>query len=205
MKTIRTQVFRRRKALQGVTLLELLVVVAIIGILVLISLPNVYEIIQMTRIRTATNDLLIKIRAVRTLAIKSRRELRLYIDKDSQSLYVKKPGHTEYDLLKDIATAVAKGESLDDYVLYVEKSGDICLSSWDESRFEDESCQYYIGRNKDVNGVDNITFDDDAACSVIVINPSGTFRSTCTITLENTRLQRTHKVAIYKGGQLTSK
>lgn len=188
---------------KGVTLLELLVVITIIGILVLISLPNIFKIITMHRIRTSANDVLIKARFVRELAIKTRRRLNMQFTDDTESFYIQKMGHTEYDLLKDIATAISKAQPIntDEYILYVEKGGFICPSTWANALLPDATCEYYVGGSLMKNGVDTLTSD----CDPIIFNASGTIDSTCTITITNTMLNRQYDIMLYKGGQMKIK
>lgn len=190
---------------RGLTLLELLVVVAIIGILSLISLPNIYQIIQMNRIRTSANDLLIKVRYARSLAIKTQRELTMTVNLPQESLSIFKPGHTEYNLLADIAGRILSNQALDDrHLLYVEKSGKICVSTWNNARVSSESCEYYIGDSRKNNGVDEVT----STCpnNQIVFEASGVLRdATCSFQIKNQRLDRSFTVVVYKGGQVVLK
>jgi prepilin-type N-terminal cleavage/methylation domain-containing protein len=186
---------------RGVTLLEMLTVIAIIGIIVLIGLPNWTKVIMMHRIRTSANDLMIKIRYVRSTAIKTRRELVMSIDGAEQSVSIQRSGHKEYDLLQDLADVVSKGLTLgDQYVLYEEDSGTVCVSHWDDGRVAPDRCAYYVGGRFNSNGIDtNITTD----CSgPIVINPSGTFNQTCSFTLRNDMLGREYDIKLFKGGQV---
>jgi prepilin-type N-terminal cleavage/methylation domain-containing protein len=191
---------------RGVTLLELLVVVTIIAILAVISLPNIYKIIMMHRIRTSANDILTKARFIRSLAIKSRRQLLLSFDGVEQSFSLMKIGHTEYDLLEDIADAVSKGQSLDDkYILYEEKGGQVCNTTWNNALVPGSTCEYYLGGSQIKNGIDADIEFEPSNCNQIKFYPSGTLQSTCTITIKNTRLNRQHKILLYKGGQMGTK
>ena len=100
----------------GVTLMELLIVVAIIGILVGISLPNIPPIIAGHRLRTSNNDLVSKLRYIRGLAISKGRTLEVELKLDEQWLRVSSLGFTEYNMLavednKDILTRMAEIKS----------------------------------------------------------------------------------------------
>ncbi len=94
--------YRRLHSTRGVTLLELLVVVAIIGILSLLTLPNIPEIIRGHRLRTASNDIVSKLRYIRGLAISKNRELEVQIDPAKQTLLVWQTAYTEYNLIDEL-------------------------------------------------------------------------------------------------------
>jgi hypothetical protein len=191
---------------KGVTLLELLVVVTIIMILAVISLPNIFKIIMMHRIRTSTNDVLIKARFIRSLAIKSRRQLVWDLNLQEQSFTIIKTAHTEYDLLQDIADAVSKGQTLDDeYILYEERGGQVCNTTWNNALVPDSICEYYFGGSKSKNGIDADIVVDPTSCEEIKFYPSGTLQSTCKITIKNKMLDRQYTILLYKGGQIAIK
>lgn len=186
--------------------MELLVVITIISILALLSIPNIYKIIMMHRIRTSANDVLLKARFVRSLAIKSRRQLVMNIDAVEQSFNIMKIGHTEYDLLQDIADAVSKGLSLDDeYILYVERGGQVCNTTWNNALVPDSTCEYYLGGSQTKNGIDDDLVFGPASCSQIRFYPAGTLQSTCKITIKNEMLDRQYTILLYKGGQMAIK
>ena len=191
---------------KGVTLLELLVVVTIIMILAVISLPNIFKIIMMHRIRTSTNDVLIKARFIRSLAIKSRRQLVWDLNLQEQSFTIIKTGHTEYDLLEDIADAVSKGQALDDeYILYEERGGQVCNTTWNNALISGSTCEYYFGGSQSKNGIDADIVVEPTSCDEIKFYPSGTLQSTCKIMIKNKMLDRQYTILLYKGGQIAIK
>ena len=206
-------IHRYRQNTKGVTLLELLVVVAIIMILSVISLPNIFKIIMMHRIRTSANDVLIKARFIRSLAIKTRRELVWNINKSEQSFTIIKTGHTEYDLLQDLADAVSKGKTLDpadtaadEYILYVEKGGQVCDTTWNNALVPDSTCEYYFGGSQSKNGLDaDIVIEPSSCGNQLKFYPSGTLQSTCNIIIKNEMLDRQYTILLYKGGQIAIK
>lgn len=196
-----------RHTQQGMTLLELLVVVGIIGVLVVTSIPNIPPIIANHRISTSGNDLLIKIRSVRRLAMNMRRKLIMEFDVDDRSFQVIRPEHVEYDLLKDIAGAVEQGvdfTSDNQYVLYKEEGGDtvLCMAEWAELQIQDTTsttCRYAVGRKKG-SGIDEMSTD----CPIqrITFNPSGVIESTCSVSIKNNLVDRQFTLKVYKGGQV---
>jgi prepilin-type N-terminal cleavage/methylation domain-containing protein len=62
----------RRRRQHGVTLPELLVVVAVIGMAVLVAVPTISETIRSTRLRSATRSLEATFRAARIIAVTQR-------------------------------------------------------------------------------------------------------------------------------------
>lgn len=179
---------------QGVTLMELLVVVAIIGILSLVSLPNIPPIIAGHRIRSSSNNLLSKMRSIRSVSIAKRRQLDVVLDIDNdQHIYVlkvEKPAHTEYDLLKDIAEAISTSSAtypnLSSFILYEEDS-----QSLEEIDLSADRRQH---------GIDKMA--TDCPNNKISFNPSGTLKDTCTIRLGNKRSNTQYHLRLYKGGQI---
>lgn len=199
-------IYRYRQHTKGVTLIELLVVVAIIMILAVISLPNIFKIIMMHRIRTSANDVFIKARFIRSLAIKTRRQLVWDLNLPEQSFTIIKPEHTEYDLLQDIADAVSKGQTLDDkYILYEERGGQVCNTTWNNALVPGSTCEYYFGESQSKNGIDADIVVDPASCAEIKFYPAGTLQSTCKITIKNEMLDRQYTILLYKGGQIAVK
>ncbi|GAK52989.1 Pilin, putative [Candidatus Moduliflexus flocculans] len=92
----------RLRTPRGVTIIELLVVVAIMGILTMLTLPNIPEIIRGHRLRTANNDLVSKLRYIRGLAITKNRQLRVTIDTDKRTLLVTQLAYREYNLIDEL-------------------------------------------------------------------------------------------------------
>jgi hypothetical protein len=114
-----------------------------------------------------------------------------------------KIGHTEYDLLEDIADAVSKGETLDDeYILYEEKGGQVRNSTWNNALVPGSTSEYYLGGSQSKNGIDADIEFEPSNCNQVKFYPSGTLQSTCTITIKNTMLDRQYRILLYKGGQM---
>ena len=205
----------------GMTLLEMLVVVTIIAILSVISLPNIFSIIQMNRLRTSAGEMLLKTRFVRDLAIKSRRQVKLVIDpgvagNPKQTVRIVRSDYTEYNLLENIAEAVRKNEipavgTPSRYVLYEEKGGTLCVAQWAEYLVTttDGKCEYYFAGIPPNNGIDpdagktprKPPMVTDCPANTIVFNPSGTLEATCNITIKNIKFDRQFTLTLYKGGQ----
>jgi prepilin-type N-terminal cleavage/methylation domain-containing protein len=175
---------------QGVTLMELLVVVAIISIIALTSLPNIPPILAGNRIRSTSNNLLSKMRSIRSVAIAKRRQLDVVLDTDNYVLKVQKPAHTEYDLLKDIAEAISTSSAtypnLSSFILYEE----------DSQTLEEVK----LGTDTHRSGIDKM--ETDCPSKKISFNPSGTIQDTCTIWLKNKRSTTQYELRLYKGGQV---
>ena len=65
-----TPLYQSRKQLHGFTLVELMVVVALIAIVMAIAIPSYRQMIVSNRIRAATNDLLLSLQFARTEAVR---------------------------------------------------------------------------------------------------------------------------------------
>jgi len=113
----------RLRSNRGVTLLELLVVVAIIGILAMLVVPNIPEIIRGHRLRTANNDIVSKLRYIRGLAISKNRELEVTIDPVKQTLSVVQKAYTEYNLVDELNNYDINTTSTSDPVAFSKISG----------------------------------------------------------------------------------
>lgn len=179
----------------------------------LISLPNIAAIIQMTRIRSTSNDLLSKMRYVRSLAIKTQRELVVSLKPEHESFQITKPAYIEYNLLEDLAGRIRVGGTIsadddDKYVLYEEAAGTICQSGWGDAQASEAetwtggTCWYYFGGSLKNNGVDLL----ESTCNVIKFEPSGALEPNndpnCRIRIYNERLNRQYTLVLFKGGQM---
>lgn len=76
-----------RKHTKGFTLTELLAVIAILGILVLISIPAMGEWIRRARVRAATDQLTVDLRAARYIAVTNRSSTNFNISIDPLNSY----------------------------------------------------------------------------------------------------------------------
>ena len=75
------------KSSKGFTLLELMVVVAVIGIMAMITAPNLVNGLPTYRIKAAVRDCTSQLRFARSLAIKDKRDVTVSFDPD-KGLYV---------------------------------------------------------------------------------------------------------------------
>ena len=71
----------RRRRQHGVTLPELLVVVAVIGMAVLVAVPTISEAIRSARLRSATRSLEATFRAARIIAVTQRTDASIEVRK----------------------------------------------------------------------------------------------------------------------------
>ncbi len=197
---------------KGVTLIELLVVLAIIGILALLTLPNIPAIIAGHRLRTSANDVLSKLRSVRSLAISKGRTLELEMDTTAQTFTVTRLEHTEYNLVgtvddQDFVSAIADGDDLTGFILFSETEESIhMLPIWNS----DGTPDYNVPINFDVqstltyNGIETLTMTPSTK---LTFNAEGTLDENVTITLTGPARygSGTFEIVTYKGGQIKIK
>jgi prepilin-type N-terminal cleavage/methylation domain-containing protein len=89
----------RRGNNRGVSLLEMLVVITVIGILAGISLPNMMTAIRNNRVRSVCLELLAQLRETRSQAISLGRRVKFTLDADTKTYDVEIQRYTLYDPL----------------------------------------------------------------------------------------------------------
>ena len=206
--------------------------IAIIGIMVGISLPNIPFLIAGHRLRTANNDLTSKLRYIRGLAITKNRTLQVTIDPVNETLLVEKLEHREYNLLdewskndnKDFLDAVAESSAtsikndpkVQQYVIFTEKAEKLHLTPyWDTAT---KAPIYPIPINYDItsvaaakkNGIGSMAvYQEDGkttATPVITFYPDGTLQPNLVISLKGDSVYLgEYRIYLYKAGQITSK
>lgn len=76
---------RRKKGTEGLTLIELIVVMCILGVMVLISIPNIGRWLPRYRLRGAVRDVASAMQLARLGAIKENREWAIVFDANAQT------------------------------------------------------------------------------------------------------------------------
>lgn len=221
---------RFTKNQRGVTLMELLIVVGIIGVLVGISLPNIPPIIAGHRLRTSNNDLVSKLRYIRGLAISKGRTLEVVLNLNEQQLTVSSLSFSEYNMLavednKDILTRMSEIKAnateaevqaaVGPYVQFKETKELLhIIPRWDKAT---KAPIYKIPINYDIqsnmtnkyNGVESLKAKpvgeplQETGTVTIQFTPSGLIEPGILIIMDGRYNQR-YEITAFKGGQIFS-
>ena len=169
----------------GVNLIEMLVVVAIIGIIATIALPNFAALIKNHRLRKSSIKLLSAIRKERSRALSLSRQIEMTIDMDTRTYTVKKLAYTFYDPMQ------LSREIEDELISEPEEV--LIPNSVENGSFDSVALEQ-------IDVEVNLVPSSDPSVT-LNFNPSGTLTETVTITLDDDIIQ--YKISIYKGGQIT--
>lgn len=167
------------KSQRGVTLMEMLAIVMIIGILSAIAIPNFVTLIRNHRLRQSSIVLLSALRRERARALSLSRQIQISINAANRTYSVKKLEFNFYDPMQ-----LAAGEDLN--------TGDEIFTEPEET----------IGSGSfKSGGLESVVINSSAATALnLTFSPSGTVSDTATITLSNTHLS--YQIQVYKGGQM---
>jgi prepilin-type N-terminal cleavage/methylation domain-containing protein len=207
---------------KGVTLMEMLVVVAIIGMLAVASLPNIPPIIAANRLRTSANDLVSKLRGVRGIAISKARAIEIVLNLTDQNFVAWQLQHNEYNLLdeeattgKDLNLTLATGGSADTFLVFTEDKQQLhLLRRWNSSGtpIYEVPINYVLkdGFRSGNNGVASMTMTLADGTTLtppkLTVYPSGLFEPNVIITLKGPQKYHTQYIInVYKGGQIASR
>ncbi len=169
--------------MKGVTLMEILIVVAIIGILSGIAIPNFIGIVRNNRVRARAIGLVNVLRNERARAISLQREIQVTIDKDNKTYSVQQLEYTLHDPLS------ADLDAPD--ILSEEDAKDLVVSMpFDESDWLDHETEPVA------------IYPDPFT---VIFKPSGIIEMTggaiiATVSLKGKRLG--FEIELYKGGQI---
>ena len=167
------------KSQRGVTLMEMMAIVMIIGILSTIAIPNFVTLIKNHRLRQSSIVLLSALRKERSRALSLSRQIQVSINATDWTYIVKKLEFNFFDPMQ-----LAAGEEL--------KKGDEIFT---------EPEQTIASGSFKTGGLESVVINSSAAAKLdLTFNPSGTVNDTATITLSNNHLS--YQIQVYKGGQM---
>jgi len=167
-----------RRSQRGVTLMEMMAVVAVLGILSAIAIPNFISLIHNHRLRQSSIVLLSTLRKEHSRALSLSREIQVSMNADDYTYSVKKLEFTFYDPMKLAAGIIP---AADDY-LFMEPEQVISSGSFRSG------------------GLEDVVFNPSGTTLSLTFSPSGMVSDTAAITLSNRYLS--YQIQVYKGGQI---
>ncbi len=182
---------------RGVTLLELLIVVAIIGMIAAISTPNFITLIRHHRLRANAIELLEAIRLERSRALSLNRRIRLTVNTDTLTYRVERLEHVFYDPMQFPARTVLIKEADDDPATDVY-----------EVLVPNAATDGNFNRNEGIQNARITSANDDTVLGPeisITFHPSGTIEipGAGSVAIKLSEEHIGYVIEIYKAGQIS--